>query len=86
MHRTYEFEESRHWRSGKRYKVDHEEYFLEHCLSSSRGAESNPPITGREQSGLTPPTPQRTLGRKSNPTVSSQTPPSSQGTPTTHKA
>ena len=70
MHRTYEFEEFGYL-SGKRYKVDREEYFLEHRRSSSRGAESNPPITGREESGLTPPTPQRTLGRKTNPTFSS---------------
>lgn len=57
MHNNYEFEEFGYLRSGKIYKVGHEEYFHEHRLSSSRGAESNPPITGREESGLTPPTP-----------------------------
>lgn len=56
MHKNYEFQKFGYLRSGKRYKVNHEEYFLEHRLSSSRGVESNPPITSREESGLTPPT------------------------------
>ena len=69
MHSTYEFEEFGYLRSGKRYKVDREDYFPEQRLSSSRGAESNPPITRGEESGLTPPTPQKTLGRQVNPIV-----------------
>ena len=85
MHRTLDFEGFGHLRSGKRYKVDHEDYFPEHCLSSSSGVKSNPPITSKEESGLTPPIPQRTLGRQANPTVSIQTPLSGQGTPTAQK-
>ena len=57
MHRTYEFEESGYLRSGKRYKVDHEDYSLKHLPSGSRRAKSNPPTTSREESGLTPTTP-----------------------------
>ena len=85
MHKTYDFEEFGYLRSGKRYKLEHKDYFLEYCLSSSSRAKSNPPITSREESGLTPPTLQRTIGRKANPTVCSQIPPSGQGTPTAQK-
>lgn len=50
MHITYEFEESGYLRSGKRYRVDHEDYSLEHRPSSSRREKSNPPVTSREES------------------------------------
>ena len=62
-------EESGYLRSGKRYRVDHEDHSLEHCPSSSRRAKSNPSVTNGDESGLIPTTPQRTLGRKENPTI-----------------
>lgn len=86
MHRIYEFQEFGYLISGKRYKVYHEDYSLEHRPSSSSGVKSNPLVTSRKESGLTPTTPHKTLGSQANPTVSSQTPPSGQGTPTTQKA
>ena len=64
MHKTYEFEDSHYLRSGKRYKVDHRDYFLEYYPSISEGAESNP-----EESGLKPTTPQRTIGSQGTPLV-----------------
>ena len=42
MHKTYEFEDSHYLRSGKRYKVDHGDYFLEYHPSNSESAKSNP--------------------------------------------
>lgn len=83
MHKAYEFEDSHYLRSGKRYKVDHEDYFLEYYPSNSESEKPNP-----EESGLKPTTLQRTLGAQGNPIVhlqsrnSSQTPPSGQKTPT----
>ena len=52
MHKTYEFEDSHYLRSGKRYKVDHEDYFLEYHPSISESPKSNP-----GESGLKPTTP-----------------------------
>ena len=52
MHKTYEFEDSHHLRSGKRYKVDHEGYFLEYYPSISESMKSNP-----KESELKPTTP-----------------------------
>ena len=83
-------EESSYLRSGKRYRVESEDHSPEHHPSSSRSAKSDPPITIGEEGGLIPYRPttlQNTLGEQGNPTVllqsgsSSQTPPSSQGTP-----
>ena len=51
MHKAYEFEDSHYLRSGKKYKVDHEDYFLEYYPSNSKSAKSNP-----EESGLKPTT------------------------------
>ena len=78
MHKTYEFEDSHYLRSGKSYKVDHGDYFLEYHPSISESVKSNP-----EESELKPTTPQRTIGVQGNPTSSSssQTPPSGQKTP-----
>lgn len=86
MHKTYEFEDSHYFRSGKRYKVDHGDYFLEYYPSISESVKSNP-----EESGLKPTTPQRNLGAQGNPDVplqsssSSQTLPSGQKTPTSQQ-
>ena len=73
MHKTYEFEDSRYLRSGKRYKVNHGDYFLEYYPSISESAKSN-----LEESGLKPTTPQRAIEVQGNTTSSSssQTPPS----------
>lgn len=78
MHKTYEFKDSHHPRSGKRYKVDHKSYFLEYHPSISESAKSN-----LEESELKPTTPQRTVGSQGNTTSSSfsQTPPRAQKTP-----
>ena len=77
MHKTYEFEDSHYLRSGKRYKIDHESYFLGYHPSISESAKSN-----LEESELKPTTPQRTVGSQGNPTSSSssQTPSSGQKT------
>ena len=82
MHKTNEFEDSHYLRSGKRYKVDHGDYFLEHYPSISESVKSN-----LEQSGLKPTTPQRIVGGHGNTTSSSssQTPPSGQKTPTSQQ-
>ena len=82
-------EEPDYLQSGKRYRVEHEGHSLEHRPGNSRSARPNPPITSGEEGGLIPvrpTTPQSTLGKQGNPTVSlqsgssSHTPPSSQGT------
>ena len=52
MHKTYEFEDFHHLRSGKRYKVDHGGHFLEYHPSISESAKSN-----LEESELKPTTP-----------------------------
>ena len=41
MHKTYEFEDSRYLRSGTRYKVDHNDYFLEYYPSNSESVKFN---------------------------------------------
>ena len=49
MHKTYEFEDSHHLRSGKRYKVYHKGYFLEYYPSISESAKSNAEERERER-------------------------------------
>ena len=82
MHKSYEFEDSHHLRSRKRYKVDHKGYFLEYHPSISETVKSNP-----EESELKPTTPQRTVGSQGNPasSSSSQGPPSGKKTPTSQQ-
>ena len=72
MHKAYEFEDSHYLRSGKRYKVDRKDYFLEYSPSNSKSAKSN-----LEESELKTTTPQRTVGSQGNTTSSSNQSPAS---------
>ena len=77
MHNDYESDDSHHLRSGKRYKVDHEDHF-EHHRSHSSEPRLNSPGNTRKESGLIPPTQQKFFV---NPPVTSQTSPRGQGHP-----
>ena len=76
MHKTYEFEDSHYLRSGKRYKVDHGDYFLEYYPSICESLKSN-----LEESGLKPTTSHRNLGAEGNPIIPLQSSSSSQSPP-----
>ena len=58
MHNDYDYDDSYHLRSGKRYKVDHGDHF-EHRHSHSREPRFNSPSNSRKESGLIPPTPHK---------------------------
>ena len=60
MHKSCEFEDSYNRRSGKRYKVDHEDC-SRHRRSNSSEARPNSPSNSRKESGLIPPTPHKLL-------------------------
>ena len=77
MHNEYESNDSHNLRSGKRYKVDHEDHF-EHCISHSSEPRINSPRNPRKKRSFIPPTPHKSFV---NPPVASQSSPRGQNPP-----
>ena len=79
MHYEYESNDSHNLRSGKIYKVDHEDQF-EHCISHSSEPRVKSPGRLKKRRNFIPPTPHKSFA---NPLGTNQNSPRGHGPPPT---